>query len=634
MDRALTLDPERILAGLNPEQRRAAEAVRGPVCILAGAGSGKTTTITRRIGYQVATGAFGADEILAVTFTDKAATELRDRLRSLGVTGVRARTFHATALAQLTHLVPDVGRVLPSKAFLLAPIVRGLHQAYRFRPIAEFATEIEWAKNRRLTPHTYVEGLGDHEPPFPADLVARVFRGYEGRKRDAGRIDFEDVLELLVRFYEANPDAIERFRSRCRALTVDEYQDVNVLQQSLLELWLGDRDELCAVGDDYQSIYSFTGATPLHLLTMPERFPGAQVFRLEENYRSTPEILALANRLVPSLGGAPKTLRATLPSGHAPILEASPTLDGEVARVVERIRELAAEGVHLEEIAILYRVNARSDDLEGPLAVAGLPFQVRGGAFLDRPAARAVLRLLRRQSGADAVTAVTAAAHDAGLVDPIPDGLADDGITYQEDLRRLIALAQELTGGTASVSAFAADLQERFRSDGDGRGVQLLTYHRAKGLEFDAVFLPFLQEGELPFKQAKSADSVTEERRLLYVGLTRARKRLILSWTMERKPSRFMEELGVESRARRAAAAGPPAADDPAFAALRAWRLERSRTDEVPAYVVFDNKTLAAIAELRPSTLDELVTVPGVGPAKLARYGEEVIALVSGLGGD
>src|SRR5690348_2252304 len=296
--------PEPILDGLNPEQRHAVETVRGPVCILAGAGSGKTTTITRRVAHQVASRAFAAGEILAVTFTDKAAGEMRERLAVLGVEGVSARTFHSAALAQLRWLGDAPRKIIASKALWLRQIGNSLPRPYRFRPAGDLASEVEWARNRRLTPDSYRRELGDHVPPIPADLMVRVFRRYEQRKADSGAVDFEDLLELAIRMFDDDPHALAAVRERYRALTVDEYQDVNLLQQTLLDRWLGSSDELCAVGDDYQSIYAFTGATPAYLLRMAERFPTATVVRLEANYRSTPEILALANRIVPYLGGA------------------------------------------------------------------------------------------------------------------------------------------------------------------------------------------------------------------------------------------------------------------------------------------------------------------------------------------
>jgi len=607
-----------VLDGLNPEQRRAAEAVRGPVCILAGAGSGKTTTITRRIANQVATGTFEASQILAVTFTDKAATELRTRLAALGATGVTARTFHSAALAQLRFFAPDrVGRIMASKALLLRQIGNSLPGAFRFRPAGDLATEVEWAKNRRLTPQAYLAGLDGHVPPIPPDLMARVFREYERRKEGQGLSDFEDLLELAISLYDADEWALASFRERYRAFTVDEYQDVNLLQQTLLERWLGSSDELCAVGDDYQSIYSFTGATPEYLLALPRRFPEATVVRLEENYRSSPEILELTNRLVPRLGGAPKHLRATRPSGPAPELRGFPGPDDEAASLVRRVRELADEGVALEEMVVLFRTNARSADFEATLHAAGIPFQ--GASLLAREAARGLLKRLRGASGR-AGEVVPRTARELGWLEYPPEGLGDREQTRQSDLARIVAVAAQLE----DVSELETELERLFGS-GAARGVHLLTLHRAKGLEFDAVFLPRLEEGELPIRQAKTDEAVAEERRLVYVGMTRARRHLGLSWAG--RPSRFLAELGVET-----APARRRVRDEdlpPAGRALKAWRLERARADAVPAYVVFDDRTLEEIVRRAPASSAELAAVPGIGPARLERYGAEVLAVLS-----
>jgi DNA helicase-2/ATP-dependent DNA helicase PcrA len=602
-----------VFAGLNPQQRAAVEAVRGRVSILAGAGSGKTTTITHRIANQVLTGAFRPSEILAVTFTDKAAGEMRGRLERLGVEGVQARTFHSAALGQLRYFAGDrIGQVLPSKALTLQPIRRSLPPPYKFRPLGDLAQEIEWAKNRRLTPETYLEGLGRHEPPVPADLMVSVFRRYEDQKERQGRVDFEDLLELAIRLYDEDEQAAMTFRDRYGAFTVDEYQDVNLLQQSLLEHWLGGRDELCVVGDDYQSIYSFTGATPEYLLRA-----GGQVFLLEENYRSTPEILALANRLVPELGGAEKVLRATRPSGEAPALRACEDSEAEVAGIAGNIAAYHREGVPYEEMAVLYRVNSRSEEFEEALSEAGIPYQVRGGAFLARPAARGMLRALRG-SGSQPVGIVAEVAKAQGLTPVVPDGVGEEELTRQGDLARFVRLAEEFGEGT--VAEFLADLQSRFAEESAGRGVNLLTYHRAKGLEFEVVFLPRLEEGELPFKRARLGEALAEERRLLYVGMTRAKQHLEITWSG--KPSRFLTELGVEEQER-------PAVDDPTVKALKAWRLERARKDEVPAFVVFHDSTLEEIARRQPRELWQLAKVSGVGPTKLERYGQEVLATLA-----
>jgi DNA helicase-2/ATP-dependent DNA helicase PcrA len=614
------------LDGLNPEQRRAAEAVRGPVCILAGAGSGKTTTITRRIAQQVAAGAFEPTQIMAVTFTDKAAGELRARLAVLGVQRVRAGTFHSAALRQLRHFAPEtVGKILPSKALVLRQIANGLPAPFKFRPAGDLATEIEWAKNRRITVARYRAEAERRDPPIPADLMHRVYRDYEKRKEADGALDFEDLLELAVQLFERDQRACETFRAQYRSFTVDEYQDVNLLQQQLLEHWVGDRDDLCVVGDDYQSIYAFTGAGPEHLLAVPSRYPNALVVRLEENYRSTPQVLELANRLVPRLGGAEKVLRPTRDDGPEPVVRPFATPEAEGREIVAAIRTL---GVPLEDVAILCRTNARLTDFEELLHDAHIPFQ--GASLLQRDAARRIVRRLERLAGVDAEEAVRAAALEAGWLPQLPDKLGDRELVRQNDLARLVALASVFDGDAV---AFVEDLRRRFDPGGDAaKGVHLLTLHRAKGLEFEAVFLPRLEEKELPSRQARTPAELAEERRLLYVGMTRAKRVLWLTWSAT--PSRFLTELGISvAKAARdpKPAKGkfvPTAGSDGLYHELAVWRRARADEDEVPPYVVFDNKTLDAIARTRPQTLRDLAALPGVGPVKLERYGAEVLALV------
>jgi DNA helicase-2/ATP-dependent DNA helicase PcrA len=645
------IDPDAILAGLNDAQREAASVVRGPVAILAGAGTGKTTTITHRIAYQVATATFQAERLLAVTFTEKAARELERRLAGLGVTGVEARTFHAAALSQLARLWPahtgsPLPEILDSKAPLIASLANALPPPHRFLPRSELAGEIEWAKNRMIAPAGYLSAVESegHRPPIPAELMQRVFEGYERRKERTGRLDFEDMLGLAVRLFDRRPAAAEVVRHRFHAFTVDEYQDVNPLQQALLERWLGDRDELCVVGDDYQTIYSFTGASPQHLLGFPDRYPRATIVRLEQNYRSSSQVLTVANALAHHLGGFAKELHATRGDGPNPTARMLPDADAEVAFVVGECRRLRDEGIAWDEMAILSRINARSEPFEEAFASVGVPYQVRDGAFLRRPGARAVLARLRRVAGnQDLVAAIGEITASLGF-DPEAGSDDDQEVTRQADLGRIRALAEEhrsAHGSQATAASFVEELGHRFAPERQGRGVQLMTYHRAKGLEFDVVFLPRLLEGELPFRSRRAAADPAEERRLLYVGITRSRSHLFLSWPREARsaPSAFLQEIGVRraptpTRSRVDTARGARSRDTARaggalFDRLKEWRRGRARNDGVPAYVVFPDTTLAAIAEHRPRDWADLAGISGVGPAKLERYADDVLAIVA-----
>jgi DNA helicase-2/ATP-dependent DNA helicase PcrA len=470
------------------------------------------------------------------------------------------------------------------------------------------------------------------------ELMLRIYDGYERRKRAMGRLDFEDMLGLALRLFDEHPEAAVAVRARFSAFTVDEFQDVNLLQAGLLDRWLGERDDLCVVGDDYQTIYAFTGASPQHLLGFTRRFPHATVVRLEENHRSTPEILALANRLAPRMGGIRKTLRATRPSGPLPIARAVPDERAEVASVVEGVRRLAQEAsVPLEEIAVLYRINARSEPFEEAFAAAGVPYQVRDGVFLRRPGPRSVLQRLRRsdegRSMAEVVDAIT---FELGY-DPEASPDADEEVTRQSDLARMRSLSSEFeqTQPDGDAAAFVTELTDRFSTAESGRGVNLLTYHRAKGLEFDAVFLPRLVDGELPFRSGRAKADPQEERRLLYVGLTRARRYLFLTWAVEgrSRPSPFLEEMELSTakppeRGSPRPASIAPAAGGALFDRLKDWRRKRAHADDVPAYVVFHDRTLAEIADRKPGDRADLAAISGVGPAKLERYADEILEIV------
>jgi ATP-dependent DNA helicase UvrD/PcrA len=662
--------PKFLTHDLNPAQREAVETTAGPLCILAGAGTGKTRVISRRVAYAIATGAVHPGHVLVVTFTDKAATEMRERLAALGFPGVQAKTFHAAAFRQLRFFWSRLSdsrlpEVLESKAPLLAPLQRSLPGGYKFTAVKDLADELEWAKARRLDPSSYqaaAEAIG-RTPPIPGDLFAGVFRRYERAKERAGRIDYEDMLVRMLEGFETREDVAEEFRGQYRWFSVDEYQDTNPLQQALLEAWLGERRDLAVVGDEDQTIYTFTGATSEYLTGFSRRFPESRVVRLEENYRSSPEVLALANRLLASTPGrrpeTAKRLVATRPSGPEPTVAAFENAEREVGAVVAEIGRLAEGGVDLDEVAVLVRTNAQIPPFEEALAAAGIRYQVRGELFFRRTEVLRAVGVLRSR---------TARSAGGGLVDALeaiwferfgfrrddePDG--EEARQRHASLVTLLGIAERV-GDEAGIAGFLEEMGRRAaqEAEGTGGGVNLLTYHRAKGLEFDAVLLPAIEEGVLPIRQASTPAEVAEERRLLYVGLTRARVHLWLSWAarragasgreQSRKPSRFLDDLVPPGSGRvrpRAVASGMTRtgrasvrADGPLADQLRAWRRKRAEADGVPAYVVFNDRTLAALSERQPRSRGELLSVEGIGPSKLDKYGDELLALLTpGEGG-
>jgi DNA helicase-2/ATP-dependent DNA helicase PcrA len=692
---------ERILGGLDDEQREVASTLNGPLCVLAGAGTGKTRAITHRIAYGVHSGVYSPQRLLAVTFTARAAAEMRSRLRDLGVGNVQARTFHAAALRQLQFFWPQaVGGTLPNlldhKAQMIAEAARRLRLSTDRASIRDLASEIEWAKVSMLTPANYLENAQDRGAPGGFDLtaVARVFQSYEDVKTDRNVIDFEDVLLITVGILQEDPKVAATVREQYRHFVVDEYQDVSPLQQRLLELWLGGRDELCVVGDASQTIYSFTGASPKHLLGFKTMYPAANVVKLIRDYRSTPQVVKLANDLLANRrsGGAvadaawaaPLKLVAQRAPGPVPQFTECADDEAEAATVAGKIRTLLDSGLPASQIAILFRTNGQSEAYEQALASAGIGYQLRGGErFFARKEVRDAILQLR---------AATRAAAESSAPEPlgqlVRDIVASLGYTDSaphsggalrerwESLAALVALADELVlsrGPQFSLSDFVNELQERSLAQHAPtvQGVTLASLHAAKGLEWDAVFLVGLSEGLMPISFADTPEAVDEERRLLYVGITRAREHLSLSWSSartpggraNRKPSRFLDGLrpdsvvtsstrGAGAAPRRKAAAPsmcracgsmlstgaerkvgrcsqcPPSYEEQTFEALRQWRKDVALTADVPAFVVFTDATLTAIAEARPSSLEELSQLAGVGPSKLERYGQAVLTVL------
>ena len=654
---------EAVLAQLDDEQRAAAQAVSGPVCILAGAGTGKTRTITHRIAYGVHTGAFVPEQVLAVTFTARAAGELRARLAGLGVGGVQARTFHAAAMRQLRYFAPRVlGGPMPelveNKLRLVAAAASRSRLSTDRTSLRDLASEIEWAKTTLATPDDYparAQAAG-REPPFEPAAVARVYASYESAKQRDGALDFEDLLLVTAFALEEHPDVARQVRGQYRYFVVDEYQDVNPLQQRLLDAWLGGRADVCVVGDPNQTIYSFTGADPDYLLGFADRYPDAEVVKLERDYRSTPQVVALANKLIgqaPPRKGLPGLrLLGQRAEGPAPRFFEHPDEPTEAAAVAQACRALVEAGTPAAEIAVLFRINAQSEVYENALAAVGVPYVLRGGErFFERPEVREAILLLRgAAAGGTEPGALVPAVRDVlastGWVEhrPPAGGAARD---RWQSLSALVDLAVDLVAEdpTMDLAGFVSHLAARADAQHAPtvQGVTLASMHAAKGLEWDAVFVVGLVDGVLPISQSLSRpDAVEEERRLLYVAVTRAREQLTLSWSLARNPggrrsrprSRFLDGLVPGSTP---TAAPPPRRQKRAkvvlegeagelFERLRAWRSETAASASVPAYVVFTDATLQAIAESRPASLRELAALPGIGARKLELYGEDVLS--------
>ncbi|MFF3851536.1 ATP-dependent DNA helicase UvrD2 [Micromonospora sp. NPDC002575] len=701
---------ERVLAGLDPEQRAAVTAPAGPVCVLAGAGTGKTRAVTSRIAHRALTGEISGRHVLAVTFTARAAAELRARLTALGVAGVQARTFHAAALRQVRYFAPRLlaGRAMPelldSKARIVTLAAARVGLRADRAAARDLAGEIEWAKSSLVEPGEYVVAAAKalRDTPHEPAKVAEVFVAYEKLKRANGVIDFEDMLRAAVWGIEEHPDVAEQVRGQYRHFVVDEYQDVNPLQQRLLEAWLGGRDDLTVVGDASQTIYSFTGATSAYLVDFPRRHRGATVVRLVRDYRSTPQVVGLANAVISQARGTEARLRLELvgqrPPGPEPELRIFTDEPAEAAAVATRCRALVDAGTPAREIAVLFRTNAQSEAYEKALTEAEVPYVVQGAErFFERAEVRQAMVALR--------AATRSIPGETPLRDAVVEGLASVGWAPDaapaggaarerwEALAALVQLAEEHAasppvlpiGEAAAVQRLVtlADFNDELARRAAAQhvptveGVTLASLHSAKGLEWDAVFLVGLSEGTLPTTYARTAEQVEEERRLLYVGITRARQQLWLSYAVARspggrarRPSRFLPQLdrsgGPTERAGAAThrrperrrnqvvscricgatlLAGPDRKlgrcptcpsdiDEELYERLRDWRARVAAAQKVPAYVVFTDATITALAERRPGRAEELIAIAGIGPRKIGLYGEPVLALVAGAAVD
>jgi DNA helicase-2/ATP-dependent DNA helicase PcrA len=679
-----------LLTALDPEQRAVAEALRGPVRVLAGAGTGKTRAITHRIAYGVATGVYVPTEVLAVTFTTRAAGEMRGRLRTLGASGVQARTFHSAALRQVRWFWPKVHRSEPpqlteSKIPLVAAATRRNRVTADQATLRDLAAEIEWAKVSNVRPDDYerlAPGRGREVSGLDAGTVAHVFGSYEELKRDQGRMDMEDILLCAAALLAEDERVAAEVRRQYKWFVVDEFQDVSPIQSALLDLWLGGRDEVCVVGDPAQTIYSFAGARASYLLDFPKSHPGTTSVELVRNYRSTPQVVATANALVKDTPTAGVQLRAQRDAGPAVVWHELTDEVAEAEAVAVEAQRLHAAGVPLREMAVLFRINAQSESFEEALAARNIPYVVRGAArFFDRGEVRQAIALLRADARAGEAARdrlgerVRAVLAGMGWSTEAPAGRGQARDRW-ESLMALVSQADDYEAAEVAptLDGFVAELDRRAHEQHApvAEGVTLATLHAAKGLEWDAVFCCGLQEGSVPITYATTPEAVEEERRLLYVGVTRARERLWLSWSLarnpggqaRRKPSRFLTGLRPESatdrttspsggrsakRSRKAAVCRqcrrplatsaernrgycqdcPVPYDEALFAQLRTWRKDRADAESVPAYVVFSDATLEALAEVRPASREALLQINGIGPTKVEKYADDVLKILA-----
>ncbi|MGZ4436062.1 MAG: ATP-dependent DNA helicase UvrD2 [Nocardioidaceae bacterium] len=679
--------PDLLLDALDPEQRDVALALQGAVRVLAGAGTGKTRAITHRIAYGVATGVYNPTEVLAVTFTTRAAGEMRTRLRSLGAGGVQARTFHSAALRQVRYFWPKVyggepPTLIESKLPILGNAARRNRVDIDQATLRDLASEVEWAKVSNVRPDDYASvatARGRSVSSYDPATVARVFATYEEVKRDQGRMDMEDVLLCAAALLAEDERVAAQVHRQYRWFVVDEFQDVSPIQAALLDLWLGGRHDICVVGDPAQTIYSFAGASPTYLHDFARKHPGTTAVELVRNYRSTPQVVGTANRLLAGSTSMGVQLTAQRDAGPEVTYTEQPDEVAEAERVAADILALTQAGTPTREIAILFRINAQSEAFEEALAARGIPYVVRGAArFFERPEVRQAVTLIRGNarggagSGEGVVADVRAVLTGMGWSETAPTGRGNVRDRW-ESLQAIVAQAGDFAAEhpEADLGAFVDELDRRAAEQHApvAEGVTLATLHAAKGLEWDAVFLAGMHEGTMPIVYAEGPAAVEEERRLLYVGVTRARLRLAISWSLarnpgsrsSRKPSRFLTGLRPQvasdvapersSRAKKKGVAHcrvcqaplsstkerkmgrcedcPSTYDEDLFERLREWRVERAAEEKVPAYVVFTDLTLQAIAEVKPGDTAALLRISGVGASKLEKYGDDVLALVA-----
>ncbi len=678
------MDPEALLEGLDDAQRAAVTSVAMPLIVLAPAGSGKTRVLTRRIAYRVATGEADPRHVLALTFTRKAAGELDDRLRKLGLRrDATTGTFHAVAWGALRTRWADQGRtaltLLDRKGRLLTDLAPTTAGRDKRTVAADLATEIEWAKARMITPDAYPEAVvrAVRKPALKAEVVAEAYAAYEHRKRRGGLVDFDDLLGLCARALEEDPTFATAQRWRFRHLFVDELQDVNPLQFRLLEAWRGDRYDVTAVGDPQQAIYGWNGADAGFLLDIHRWWPPAEVIELQRSYRSTPEILDGAASVLRGARQPAREVHATRPTGAPPHLQGHADDRAEAVAIAQAVRLARAPGRRWSEQAVLVRTHAQTHLLAEALRGGGIPHRLRGGAaFLDRVDVRRALRDLRQTTAplgtalADLELELEARqVSDDDELDLRSDDLDAQAVVLDRQADERAALGALLRMGrdylrldpVGRADTFSSWLTATVQSEGDaGAGkdaVDVATFHAAKGLEWMTVHLAGAEDGYVPIAHARTPATKAEEARLLYVAMTRAQHELRITWAerrtfagkvVDRRRSPLLDPLVQNAAtcptpvapdhvtppvenwpdevARQRAALGPRrAVTPPELEGLRQWREVAARAARIEPATVLPDHVLSRVVAAQPEDLDGLAAVRGVGPILAGRFGQAML---------
>lgn len=536
--------PEQLLSGLDEHQRAAAEHLHGPLAIVAGAGSGKTRTISHRIAYGVATGAYAENRVLALSYTNRAAAELRTRLRALGCAGVSVRTIHSAALAQLQFFWPQLTqsmapKLVTNKSGMATELLDQLKIRISDQERAALMAEVEYLRYS-MTDIEFYPALNRPALPMSTERFLEFFREYELFKQRKRVVDWEDVILLTMGLLRNESRMLSHVHQQYRFFTVDEYQDISPLQQGLLETWLGDRDQLCVVGDPRQNIYSFAGASSEFLLDFETRYPDAKVVELSTNYRSGAQIVATANRV-----GSYSPILAVRPASSVPKVIGYADSQAEAIATAGAIAA-QAKVRKLSEIAVLCRTNSQLQPIEQELGKLGIESQLRGaGRFFRQP---------KVMQAFSAIRALRTTTSDEPLFAQVSEILSALGWTSKqqkskdwESLNWFIDVLDNL--GDSSLDEYLRELDDWERSGHEPQAdaVTLATIHATKGLEWESVFVVGVNQGLFPISHAKTEAEKAEERRLFYVAITRAKDELAVSYVKDKPPSEFIALIDSRS---------------------------------------------------------------------------------------